>query len=66
MRAIAEWYRGNAAKIFPLLVLTLIGYYAWMIRGGAGGDLMFRLSEARYFVNGINPYDVSNWTVKGG
>jgi hypothetical protein len=42
-----------------LMTLLVLSCYLVPISGGAGGeDLMLRISEARYFMAGINPYDV--------
>src|SRR5262245_30538788 len=38
--------------------VLLVGFYFLRIHAGAGSDLALRISEAAYFLHGINPYIV--------
>ncbi len=51
-------YESHYVQIYVIMIGILFAYYIFRIIGGAGGDLELRLSEAKYFLNGINPYDV--------
>lgn len=57
-----DFYKGNYIKIYFLLLLAMFVFYLFKINNGAGGDLMLRISESKYFINNINPYDVYNGT----
>lgn len=48
----------NSSKIYYLLLFFMLVGYALKIISGSGGDLTLRISEAKYFIYGVNPYDV--------
>ena len=54
LRQYVRYYR----SVYALMAVVLFACYWLGIARGAGGDLALRISEAKYFLNGINPYDV--------
>ncbi len=51
-------YKQNISIIYYLLLLLMLVGYALKVLNGSGGDLGLRISEAKYFLHGVNPYDV--------
>ena len=55
-------YKKEYKKIFYSLLSFMLVIYIAKINNGAGGDLMLRISESKYFIARINPYDVYTGT----
>jgi len=51
-------YRNNKNAVFIALIVAMYLYYIFRVSCGAGGDLDLRISESKYFLAGVNPYDV--------
>ena len=55
---VIELYKKYYYKIYAAMIFIMFAFYIVMILEGYGQDLLLRVSESKYFIKGINPYDV--------